>query len=152
MKIKFEKIISKIEKFKVTEKVENFEIDLFFDKIGEDISSLNLKESQKNILIQKLFEFLKNQNPEMEENFSFIHLIENIDTPSYNFYNNELLKFNSETGTITSILLLNRHINSLKVNELNECIELMKTISENENYSENIRNYALDFYKYQTEK
>ena len=152
MKIKFEKIISKIEKFKVTEKVENFEIDLFFDKIGEDISSLNLKESQKNILIQKLFEFLKNQNSEMEENFSFIHLIENIDTPSYNFYNNELLKFNSETGTITSILLLNRHINSLKVNELNECIELMKTISENENYSENIRNYALDFYKYQTEK
>ncbi len=151
--MKFKDLISKIEKFRVNENTEEFEINIFFDEIGEKILLLNsLTESKKRSLIRKLFEFLKNHNSEMEENFSFIHLIESIDNSNYEVYNNELFKFNSENGTITSILLLNRHINSLNGKELENCTELMKSISENSNYSEFIRNYALDFYKYQLKK
>jgi hypothetical protein len=147
-----EKILLQIENFKVDEEMEDYEISEFFDKIRGNISDVSsLTKIQKEKLVKKLFDFLKNQDSEMNENFSFIHFIENIDNPAYEIYNSELLKFNTENGTITSILLLNRHINSLKGDEWKDSVKLMKSISENENYTEYVREFALNFYKHQTE-
>ena len=148
-----EEIFLSIENFNVTDEMEDYEVSEFFDEIRENLIDINLlTELQKEQLIKTLFGFLKTQDSEMDENFSFIHFIENIDNPTYNIYNSELLKFNSENGTITSTLLLNRHINSLNGTEKKKCVELMKSISENENYTEYIREFALDFYEHQIEK
>ncbi|MFY7672233.1 hypothetical protein ACOSP6_14205 [Tenacibaculum sp. MEBiC06402] len=148
--MKIEKIIERIGNFKVSEETEDYEICEFFDNIRNELpESISLTKSQKEKLIKGLFGFLKNQNPEMGENFSFIHFIEDIDTPNYEIYNSELKRFNKGNGTITSILLLNRYINSLKGDEWKENLELMKTISENKTYSEYIREFALDFYESQ---
>ncbi|CAL2081910.1 protein of unknown function [Tenacibaculum sp. 190524A02b] len=109
-----------------------------------------MKESQKEQLINGLFDFLKVQSPEMEVNFSFIHLIESIDNPEFNIYDEMLLKFNSENGTITSVHLLNRYINSLeKGNNREKCLKLLKSISNNTNYNEYVREDAFDCYEYQ---
>ena len=121
-------ILLSIENFKITQKTENYEISDFFDEIGEKLNGIiPLNELKKKQLIKGLFDFLKTQNPEMSENFSFIHLIECIDKPNYEIYNSELTKFNSENGTITSTLLLNRHINSLKGKEWEKNLEFLKT-------------------------
>ena len=150
--MKLEKVLLQIENFKVTEEMEGYEVSEFFDEIREHLTDINLlTKLQKEQLIKTLFGFLKTQDPEMDENFSFIHFIENIDNPTYEIYSSELLKFNSENGTITSTLLLNRHINSLNGTEKKKCVELMKSVSENENYTEYIREFALDFYKHQME-
>ena len=148
-----EEIFLSIKNFKVTEEMEDYEVSEFFDKIRGKITDTNLlTDLQKKELIINLFGFLKTQDPEMDENFSFIHFIENIDNPTYEIYNAELLKFNTENGTITSTLLLNRHINSLKGNELEKSVELIKNISENKNYTEYVREFALDFYEHQIQK
>ena len=148
-----EEIFLSIKNFKVTEEMEDYEVSEFFDKIRGKITDTNLlTDLQKKELIINLFDFLKTQDPEMDENFSFIHFIENIDNPTYDIYNAELLKFNTENGTITSTLLLNRHINSLKGNEWGKSVELIKNISENKNYTEYVREFALDFYEHQMQK
>lgn len=151
--VSLEKIIKRISDLRVDEEMEDYEVTDFFDKIRDELTNVNdLSKSQKEALIKALFGFLKNQDPEMDENFSFIHFIENIDNPDYETYNIALLNFIQENGTITSTLLFNRYINSLKGAEWEHCVNLMKSISENENYTEYIREYALDFYKYQIEK
>tara|TARA_R110002126_G_scaffold289321_1_gene444026 strand:+ start:1525 stop:1980 length:456 start_codon:yes stop_codon:yes gene_type:complete len=148
-----EEIFLSIKNFKVTDEMEDYEVSEFFDEIRGKITDTNLlTDLQKKELIINLFDFLKTQDPEMDENFSFIHFIENIDNPTYEIYNAELLKFNTENGTITSTLLLNRHINSLKGNEWKKCVELIKHISENKNYTEYVREFALDFYEHQIQK
>lgn len=151
--MKFEEVIERIEKFKVSEEIEDYEISDFFDDIRNELpESSSLIESQKEQLIKSLFGFLKNQDPEMDENFSFIHFIEDIDTPNYEIYNSELIKFNKENGIVTSTLLLNRHINSLEGSEWKNCVELLKSIADNENYTEYVKEFALDFYEHLIEK
>ena len=73
-------ICKKILDYKVDEETEDYEINIFFDTIGSEIIALNhLTDIQKEKLLKALFNFLKNQDSEMDENFSFINLIEGID-------------------------------------------------------------------------
>ena len=148
-----ENAIIKIQNFDVNDDMEAYEISEFFDAIGDELRDVKtFTNSQKKQLIQVLFDFLKRQDPELEEDFSFIHLIEAIDQPDYNIYNAELLKFNTENGTITTTLLLNRFINGLKEQERKKHIDLLKSISENKNYTDLVRTEALSYYEHQTEK
>ena len=143
-------ICQQILQFKAEATTEDFEIDIFFDKVGEEIHELGtLNNTQKEQLIKTLFQCIANQHPEMEANFSFIHLIENIDAPDFKMYDVELLKFTKALGTITSVLLLNRHLNSLKKTKQTESLDILKAIAENKNYSEHIRQEALNYYNYQ---
>ncbi|PZW42471.1 hypothetical protein LX95_00783 [Mesonia algae] len=147
-----EDTITLIKNFQVNDEMEDYEISEFFDAIGYQLEDVNrFTDSQKQQLIQTLFGFLKRQDPELDEDFSFIHLIEAIDQPNYKIYNAELLKFNKENGTITSTLLLNRCINGLKKEERKKYIELLKLISENTNYTDLVRAEALGYYEHQTQ-
>ncbi len=146
-------ICLKIVNYKVDQKTEDFEVNVFFDTIGEEILKLNvLSTTEKEKLIQSLFKFVQNQDPEMDEKFSFIHLIENIDKPTQNIYNAELLKFNLKYGTITSTHLLNRHINSLNADDSAKYINILKSIAENDTYTKYVRKEALGYYNYQKDK
>ncbi|NRR92460.1 hypothetical protein HSX10_12855 [Winogradskyella undariae] len=148
-----ENTITLIENFQVNDEIEDYEISEFFDAIGFQLEAINrFTDAQKQQLIQTLFDFLKRQDPELDEDFSFIHLIEAIDQPDYKIYNAELLKFNTENGTITSTLLLNRFINGLKEEERKKYIDLLKLISENRNYTDLVRAEALSYYEHQMEK
>ncbi|WP_028888454.1 hypothetical protein [Tenacibaculum ovolyticum] len=143
--------IVKIKKFKVTEETEDYEISGFFDEISEQLTPIDsLVTSQKKELIDILFEFLKSQDAEIDENFSFIHFIESINKPDYEIYYPKLIKFNTENATITSILLLNRFINSLEGVALKKCVALLKNISDNNKYSKYLREFTLEFYEHQT--
>lgn len=148
-----ENTITLIKNFNVNDAMEDYEVSEFFDAIGDELKDVNrFTDSQKQQLIQALFDFLKRQDPERYENFSFIHFIEAIDQPDYKIYNAELLKFNTENGTITSTLLLNRFINGLKEEERKKYIDLLKSISENKNYTDFVRAEALSYYQHQIEK
>ena len=148
-----ENAIIKIQNFDVNDDMEDYEISEFFDAIGNELRDVKtFTSSQKQQLIQVLFDFLKRQDPELEEDFSFIHFIEHIDKPDYKIYDTELLKFNTENGTITTTLLLNRFINGLKEQERKKHIDLLKSISENKNYTDLVRTEALSYYEHQTEK
>ncbi|MGJ8549365.1 hypothetical protein [Winogradskyella wichelsiae] len=148
-----ENTITLIENFQVNDEIEDYEISEFFDAIGFQLEAINrFTDAQKQQLIQTLFDFLKRQDPELDEDFSFIHLIEAIDQPDYKIYNAELLKLNTENGTITSTLLLNRFINGLKEEERKKYIDLLKLISENRNYTDLVRAEALSYYEHQMEK
>ncbi|PKH50740.1 hypothetical protein CXF68_08565 [Tenacibaculum sp. Bg11-29] len=143
--------IVKIKKFKVTEETEDYEISDFFDEISEQLTPIDsLVTLQKKELIDILFEFLKSQDAEMDENFSFIHFVESINKPDYEIYYPKLIKFNTENATITSILLLNRFINSLEGVALKKCVALLKNISDNNKYSKYLREFTLEFYEHQT--
>jgi len=147
-----ETAIAQIKNFNVNDVMEDYEVSEFFDAIGDELEDVNsFTDSQKQQLIQTLFNFLKRQNSELEEDFSFIHFIEAIDKPDYNIYNAELLKFNTENGTITSTLLLNRFINALEGEEHKKYIGLLKSISENKNYTDLVRAEALSYYEHQTQ-
>jgi len=148
-----ENTITLIKNFNVNDDMEDYEISEFFDAIGDELEDVNcFTDSQKQQLIQTLFNFLKRQDSELEEDFSFIHFIEAIDKPDYNIYNAELLKFNTENGTITSTLLLNRFINALEGEEHKKYIGLLKSISENKNYTDLVRAEALSYYEHQKGK
>jgi len=148
-----ENTITLIKNFNVNDDMEDYEVSEFFDAIGYQLGDVNrFTDAEKQQLIQTLFDFLKRQDPELEEDFAFIHLIEAIDQPDYKIYNAELLKFNTENGTITSTLLLNRSINALEGEEHKEYIGLLKSISENRNYTDLVRAEALSYYEHQTEK
>jgi len=148
-----ETAIAQIENFQVNDDMEDYEVSEFFDAIGDELEDVNrFTDSQKQQLIQTLFNFLKRQDSELEEDFSFIHFIEAIDKPDYNIYNAELLKFNTENGTITSTLLLNRFINALEGEEHKKYIGLLKSISENKNYTDLVRAEALSYYEHQKGK
>lgn len=145
--------ITKIKNFNVNDDMEDYEISDFFDVIGVELTDVgNFTNLQKEQLILTLFDFLKRQDPELEEDFSFIHFIEHIDKPNYKIYNAELLKFNTENGTIMATLLLNRFINGLKEEERKKYIDLLKSISENKNYTDFVRAEALSYYQHQIEK
>lgn len=144
--------ITLIKNFQVNDKMEDYEISEFFDAIGYQLEDVNrFTDAQKQQLIQTLFDFLKRQDPELEEDFSFIHLIEAIDQPDHKIYNAELLKFNTENGTITSTLLLNRYINGLEGDACKKHIALLKSIADNTNYTDLVRAEALEYYKHQTQ-
>ncbi|AUC77615.1 MULTISPECIES: hypothetical protein [unclassified Olleya] len=148
-----ENAIIKIQNFDVNDGMEDYEISEFFDAIGDELTDVKtFTSSQKQQLIQVLFDFLKRQDPELEENFSFIHFIEHVDKPDYKIYDAELLKFNTENGTTTATLLLNRFINGLKEKERKKYIDLLKVISENRNYTDFVRVEALSYYEHQMEK
>ncbi|WP_299779035.1 hypothetical protein [uncultured Formosa sp.] len=148
-----ETAITLIKNFNVNDDMEDYEVSEFFDAIGDELEDVNrFTDSQKQQLIQTLFNFLKRQDPELEEDFSFIHFIEAIDQPDYNIYNAELFKFNTENGTITSTLLLNRCINGLKKEEREKHIDLLKSIADNANYTDFVRTEALSYYKHQIAK
>ncbi|QNK78492.1 hypothetical protein H7F37_05300 [Winogradskyella sp. PAMC22761] len=148
-----ENAITQIKNFQVSDAMEDYDISEFFDAIGDELEAINrFTDSQKQQLIQTLFNFLKRQDPELEEDFSFIHFIEALDQPDYKIYNAELLKFNTENGTITSTLLLNRFINGLKEEERIEHIDLLKSIADNANYTDLVRAEALSYYEHQMEK
>ena len=146
--------ITKIKNFNVNDDMEDYEISEFFDVIGDELTDVGgFTDLQKEQLIQTLFDFLKRQDPELDEDFSFIHFIEHIDKPNYKIYNAELLKFNTENGTIMATLLLNRFINGLKEEEeRKKYIDLLKSISENRNYTDLVRAEALSYYQHQIEK
>ncbi|WP_179352077.1 hypothetical protein [Winogradskyella vidalii] len=145
-----ENTITLIENFQVNDEMEDYEISEFFDAIGFQLEAINrFTDSQKQQLIQTLFDFLKRQDPELDEVFSFIHLIEAIDQPDYKIYNVELLKFNTENGTITSTFLLNRCINGLKKEEREKYVNLLKSIANNTQYTDLVRAEALGYYKHQ---
>ncbi|MGR7813718.1 hypothetical protein [Lacinutrix undariae] len=145
--------ILKIQNFQVVDDLEDYEINEFFDTITEKLTDISkFTDSEKEQLIQTLFDYLKRHDPELEENFYFIHFIEHIDKPDYKIYDAELLKFNTENGTITTTLLLNRFINGLKEQERKKHIDLLKSISENKNYTDLVRTEALSYYEHQTEK
>lgn len=149
--MKIEELVVEIRSFKVTEDTEDYDISDFFDEISEQLTIINsLNLSQKDELIDTLFEFIKSQDAEMDENFSFIHFIESINKPDYEIYYPKLIKFNTENATIISILLLNRFINSLKGVALKKCVALLKNISENNKYSKYIKGFAFEFYEHQT--
>ena len=148
-----ENTITLIKNFNVNDDMEDYEVSEFFDAIGDELEDVNsFTDSQKQQLIQTLFNFLKRQDSELEEDFSFIHFIEAIDQPDYNIYNAELLKFNTENGTTMATLLLNRFINGLKEEERKKYIDLLKSISENKNYTDFVRAEALSYYQHQIEK
>lgn len=145
--------ITKIKNFNVNDDMEDYEISEFFDVIGDELTDVgDFTDLQKEQLILTLFDFLKRQDPELDEDFSFIHFIEHIDKPNYKIYNAELLKFNTENGTIMATLLLNRFINGLKEEERKKYIDLLKSISENRNYTDLVRAEALSYYQHQIEK
>jgi len=146
-------LLLEIRNFKIDEEMEDYEISEHFDKIRERLTDISpFTKFQKKELIDSLFQFLKSQDPEMDENFSYIHFIESIDNTDYEIYYPKLLRFNNENGTTTSILLLNRFINSLEGIELKKCVKLLKHISENDDYTKYVREFALDFYQHQIEK
>ena len=148
-----ENAITQIKNFQLSDAMEDYDISEFFDAIGDELEDVNrFTDSQKQQLIQTLFNFLKRQDPELDEDFSFIHFIEALDQPDYKIYNAELLKFNTENGTITSTLLLNRFINGLKEEERKKYIDLLKSIADNANYTDLVRAEALSYYEHQMEK
>jgi len=140
-------ICDKINKLRISDESEDFELCIFFDEIGESISNLNVSsKSEKSTIIKTLFSFLKNQDPEMDEDFSFIHLIESIDKPTSLIYNDELLKFSNEYGTLTSVLLLLRQLNSSSLNNKEIYIKTLKDISNKKEFKGVVRETALEYY------
>ncbi|WP_434036221.1 hypothetical protein [Formosa sp. 4Alg 33] len=147
-----QQIILNINNFHVTEDMEDYEISEFFDAIGENLPDTStLTDLEKEHLIQSLFGFLKRHDATLEEDFSFIHVIEAIDKPYYKMYYPALIKFNSEYGTLNSTFLLNRFINTLEGEEREKSLQVLKVIADNTSYAESVRAHALDFYKHQTE-
>ncbi|MHA7943966.1 hypothetical protein ACJOV8_012895 [Formosa sp. 3Alg 14/1] len=147
-----QQIILNINNFHVTEDMEDYEISEFFDAIGENLPDTStLTDLEKEHLIQSLFGFLKRQDATLEEDFSFINVIEAIDKPDYKVYYPALIKFNSEYATLNSTFLLNRFINALEGEEREKSLQVLKAIAVNTSYAESVRAHALDFYKYQTE-
>ncbi|MCW3789675.1 hypothetical protein [Plebeiibacterium sediminum] len=148
-----EKIIEEIEGYYVDSDTEDAEIISFFEAIGDKIYKIrNINNLDKSRLITSFFNYLKNQTPELEENWTFIHLLEDIDKPKYSIYNDILIETNKTRPTYTSVLLLNRHINSIESGNSENYIDLLREISENKGIHEDIREIAAEFYQYQLTK
>jgi predicted RNA methylase len=66
----FEKTLLQIKNFRVSEEIEDYDVSEFFDVVIEELPDVNLlTKRQQEQLIKTLFEFLKIQDPEMNENF-----------------------------------------------------------------------------------
>jgi len=151
--MKLREVLDKVENFKMDSTTENHELTLFFDDIGDRILNLGeLGQDEKEKAIKSLFEFQKRQPPELDVNWTFIHLIEYIGKPAYKIYNRELVMVNEEAPSLISILLLNRHINSLGGTERKSGVNLLKRISEKEGIPQSVRDEAMEFYEFQLNK
>ena len=125
-------ILSQIDNFRVQTEIKDYNISDFFDEVMERIDKLKkLNHLEKELLLDSLFTFLDNHNPELEEDFSFIHLIESIDKPNYSLYSRKLLENNFKRPTLTSVLLLNRYINSLHGKAWKKAVEVLKKVVVN---------------------
>lgn len=148
--MKLEEILKKVDDFDSTDDID---LTIFFDEIGSELFAFFPVDTiEREMILTTLFDFLKNRDPEMEENFSFIHLIESIDKPDYKIYNKRLIDFNLKNGALTSVLLLNRYINSIEKEKNKENLEILKSIANNINYTDLVRKEALRLYKYQINK
>ncbi len=147
------RIIFEIENFSATLSTNEIEIINFFEDIQEKVAGLlPLPENNRREIITTLFNYLKDQSPVLEENWNFIHLIEDIDKPDYKIYIEILLEQMKKSPNNTSVLLLNRYVNSLKKEELNKYLNIFKEIIENENTSETVKEDAKGFINYQLKK
>lgn len=146
-------ILEKIKGFNTNEEVEDGDVSVFFDEIGVVISNIGeLEIEEKKQILSALFDFLGRQSADFEENWSFIHLIENIDDSTVGIYYEKLFKFNKKSPTLTSILLLNRLINALETNKKESGMKLLGEISKENNISPFLREEAADYYTYQLKK
>ncbi|UOX33842.1 hypothetical protein LXD69_17635 [Flavobacterium sediminilitoris] len=148
-----EQILLQINTFKVNEEMEDYKVSDFFDGIMESIDNLKILEDlHKEQLIKTLFNFLKKHNPEMEEDFSFIHLIESIDKPNYSIYSKQLIECNIQNPNLTSIILLNRYLNALDGDAWKKNVAILRSITEGNEYTSFIRQETLEYYQYQIDK
>jgi hypothetical protein len=143
-------ICEKILAYKIPKNPGQYEVSDFFDQIGEQLLQLDqISATQGESLTKTLFNFLEKQDPEMDENFTFIHLIEYVGKLNYHAYQKYLFTFTRKNGTISSTLLLNRYLNTVKAEQWQSGIDILKATSRNSNYSEKIRKDALDYLEYQ---
>ncbi|MGB0862482.1 MAG: hypothetical protein ACPG19_13355 [Saprospiraceae bacterium] len=153
--MKLKQVLEKIDNFNTNEKTEEYEIIAFFDEIGDNFPIIEtLGNNEKKLAVETLFNYLNRQSPDLEENWSFIHLIEAIDKPDFKNYDSQLIKINKKNPNLTSLILLNRYTNALssKAREMEMAINLLKEISENSTIPELVINEAKDYYNYQLEK
>ncbi|MDP8033967.1 hypothetical protein QJU43_05750 [Pasteurella atlantica] len=149
-----QQILLKINNFNIDTTIDDYDIDVteFFDEIALDLEEIDpLTEQQKKDLIDALFGFIERSPSDMQENFSFIHLIESIDAPDYAIYDSKLIEINTKTGSKNTLLLLYRHINSLDVDEKKKYLPLLENIAQNSGYNDEVRELALELYEYQLE-
>ncbi len=145
-------ILEKIDLFNIHENMEDYDITIFFDEITDSIPQPeNLSAQDKEKAVSTLFNFLSRQSPEMYECWSFVHLIESFDGPKYKMYFRKLVHHVQKTPCFTSILLLNRFINSLEGKTWEDTVNILKIISEKEGLSELVKQEALETYKHQLE-
>jgi len=151
--MKLKEILEKVNNFNTNEEIEEYEITEFFDGIGDNFAQLeSLNSKEKELTIQTFFNFLKRQSSELDEDWSFIHLIENIDKPKYEIYKIQLIKANKENPSLTSLVLLIRFINSLEGKEWEKWMRIVKDLSENDGISELIKDEAKEYYEDQFEE
>ncbi|MDP8162945.1 hypothetical protein QJU89_07600 [Pasteurella skyensis] len=149
-----QQILLKINNFNIDTTIDDYDIDVteFFDEIALDLEEIDpLTEQQKKDLIDALFGFIECNPSDMQEDFSFIHLIESIDAPDYAIYDLKLIEINTKIGSKNTLLLLYRHINSLDVNEKKKYLPLLENIAKNTSYNNEVRELALELYEYQLE-
>ena len=142
-------VLFKIQNFNINGSKDEFEILHFFDDIGSSIDSLILTQKQERQIIIALFDYLKRQEPEVEENWSFIHLIECFDRSNSLFYNKLLQEHCEEFPSTTSLLLLNRYINSVEKGAIIKPLNILEEISLNQENSALIREIAQEYLDYQ---
>ncbi|CAM4152225.1 MULTISPECIES: hypothetical protein [Flavobacterium] len=143
-------ILSQINNFRVHSEIKDYNISDFFDAVMEKIDKLKkLNHSEKEQLLDTLFAFLNNHNPELEEDFSFIHLIESIDKPNYTIYSKKLLENNIKRPSLTSVLLLNRYINSLHGKAWGKAVVVVRKVVENIKKTTFMTEDTLNYCEYQ---
>lgn len=151
--MKLQEILEKVNNFNTNEETEEFEITEFFDRIGADFAGLeSLTNKEKEITVQTFFNFIKRQSPELNEDWSFIHLIESVDKPEYEIYKSQLIQANKENPSFTSLILLIRFINSLEGKEWEEGMKIIKDLSEKDGISELIKEEAKEYYEDESEE
>ncbi len=145
-------ILQKINNFNIDIADEDYDFDVseFFDDLGDSLQDLATYTTvEKEQLIIALFDFQKRQASEMQENWSFIHLIEAIDKPDYPIYDKYLVAYNTKSASITSVTLINRFINALSGEAWKSKVDLHKKISEASSSNELVKTEAKSFYDYQ---
>jgi hypothetical protein len=148
-----EDIINELESYRSNYSLDEDEITDFFENIGEKIYALNdIDSNSLKRIIKSFFTYLDNHSSNLEENWTFIHLLESLNKPDYKIYNKILLDFNSTSPTITSVLLLNRYINSLSGDDWKAKVNLLKEICENSDFDTCVKEAAADFYNFQSTK
>ncbi|MDP8079958.1 hypothetical protein [Phocoenobacter skyensis] len=102
-----QQILLKINNFNIDTTIDDYDVDVteFFDEIALDLEEIDpLTEQQKKDLIDALFGFIERSPSDMQEDFSFIHLIESIDAPDYAIYDSKLIEINTKIGAKNTLL------------------------------------------------